>query len=78
MTHMTTHDNWRERIVCDSELHHGEPCVRGTRIPVSNLVASLAEMEMDELLGEYPQLAREDIQAAILYAAEAAHSTLVV
>jgi uncharacterized protein (DUF433 family) len=75
---MTTSENWRERIVCDPELHHGEPCVRGTRIPVAILVASLAEMGMDELLAQYPQLARQDIQAAILYAAEAAHSTLVV
>jgi uncharacterized protein (DUF433 family) len=71
-------DIWRERIVCDPELHHGEPCVRGTRIPVSILVASLADMSMDDLLGQYPQLERQDLQAAILYAAEAAHSTLVV
>ncbi len=75
---MITGDNWRERIVCDPQLHHGEPCVRGTRIPVAILVASLADMDMDELVAEYPQLVREDIQAAIFYAAEAAHSTLVV
>ena len=75
---MNIDNNWRDRIVCDAELHHGEPCVRGTRIPVSILVASLADMERDELLREYPQLTREDLQAAILYAAEAAHSTLVV
>jgi uncharacterized protein (DUF433 family) len=58
--------------MCDSDLHHGEPCVRGTRIPVAILVASLADLKMDELLGEYPQLSREDIQAAIYYAAESA------
>jgi uncharacterized protein (DUF433 family) len=71
-------NDWRDRIVCDPELHHGEPCVRGTRIPVAILVASLAELDMDQLLREYPQLSREDLQAAILYAAEAAHNTLVV
>ena len=75
---MITGDKWRQRITCDSELHHGEPCVTGTRIAVAVLVASLAEMAMADLLKEYPQLNREDIQAAILYAAEAAHSTLVV
>lgn len=69
--------DWRRRIVCDPELHHGEPCIRGTRIPVSILVGSLADMGFDELLREYPQLSREDIQAALLYAAEAAHNTLV-
>jgi uncharacterized protein (DUF433 family) len=70
-------DDWRQRIVCDPELHHGEPCIRGTRIAVSVLVASLADLSIDELLQQYPQLTREDINAAIYYAAEAAHNTLV-
>jgi len=70
-------DDWRQRIVCDPELHHGEPCVRGTRIAVSVLVASLATMSIDELLRQYPQLRREDVHAALFYAAEAAHNTLV-
>ncbi len=69
--------DWRSRVVCDDDLHHGEPCIRGTRIPVSILVASLAETSIEALLTEYPQLSREDIQAALLYAAEASHSTLV-
>jgi uncharacterized protein (DUF433 family) len=73
-----TETDWRDRIVCDPELHHGEPCVRGTRIPVAILVASLADLSIDELLVEYKQLAREDIQAALFYAAEAAQSTLVM
>ena len=68
---------WRERVVCHPDLHHGDPCINGTRIPVSILVASLADMTMDDLLREYPQLTREDLRAALLYAAEAAHNTLV-
>jgi uncharacterized protein (DUF433 family) len=70
-------DTWQDRIVCDVNLHHGEPCIKGTRIPVSILVASLADLTMEELLKEYPQLTREDLQAALLYAAEAAHNTMV-
>ena len=70
-------DRWRERIVCDPDLHGGEPCIRGTRIPVAILVASLADMSMDELLAEYPQLTHEDLQAALYYAAEASHNSLV-
>lgn len=70
-------DNWQQRIACDPGLHHGEPCIKGTRIPVSIIVASMAEMSIDEILHEYPQLSREDVQAALLYAAEAAHNTLV-
>lgn len=70
-------ENWRERIICDAELHGGEPCIRGTRIPISMLVASLAEMSQEQLLTEYPQLSREDLQAALYFAAEASHNTLV-
>ena len=68
---------WRQRIVCDPDLHHGEPCIRGTRIAVSVIVASLADLSFDELLKQYPQLAREDIQAALYFASEAAHATMV-
>ncbi len=74
---MAETDDWRQRIVCEPDLYHGEPCVRGTRIPVSILVASLADMSLDDLLSAYPQLSRQDIQAALFYAAEAAHNTLV-
>ena len=64
-------NDWRDRIACDLNLHHGAPCVRGTRIPVSILVASLADFNIDELLKQYRQLVREDIQSALYYAAEA-------
>lgn len=70
-------EDWRSRIVCDPDLHHGEPCIRGTRIPVSILVSSLAELSIEQLLAEYPQLVKADVQAALLYAGEAAQNTLV-
>jgi uncharacterized protein (DUF433 family) len=70
-------DQWRQRIVCDPEIHHGEPCIQGTRVAVAVIVASLAEISTDDLLQQYPQLSREDVSAALLYAAEAAHNTLV-
>ena len=57
------------RIVCDPDLHHGEPCIKGTRIPVSIILASLANMTVDEVLREYHQLQREDVRAVLLYAA---------
>jgi uncharacterized protein (DUF433 family) len=69
--------DWRSRIVCDPEIHHGEPCIKGTRVPVAILVASLAEMTQEDLLCEYPQLTPADISSALLYAAEAARNTLV-
>ena len=69
--------SWSDRILCDPAVHHGEPCIRGTRIAVSVIVASLADMSIEGLLGQYSQLTREDIQAALYYAADAARSSLV-
>lgn len=68
---------WRQRIVNDPGLHHGEPCIKGTRIAVSVIVATIADLSIDEVLRQYPNLTREDVQAALFYAAEAAHNTLV-
>ncbi len=58
-------ENWRERIVIDSQIHHGVPCIRGTRVPVSVLVGSLADGDsINNLLAAYPHLTKEDVHAA--------------
>jgi uncharacterized protein (DUF433 family) len=63
---------WMDRIQIDPAVHHGEPCIRGTRIPLSVLVGSIADGDTVEgLLSAYPVLTREDIAAALHYAAEA-------
>ena len=67
----------RARIVCDFDLMHGEPCIRGTRIPVALIVASLADMSIADLLQHYPQLVIDDVRAALIFASEATHNTLV-
>ena len=62
------------RIFSHPELRGGEPCIKGTRIPVSMIVASMAEgMSRQEILEEYPQLEDEDITAALLYASDSVH-----
>ena len=64
--------HWAERIAVDPEIHHGEPCIRGTRIPVAVVLGSLAEgLTPEAVLHEYPALTAEDIQACLAYAAEA-------
>ncbi len=73
----TAQPDWRTRIVCDRDLHHGEPCIRGTRIPVAVIVASLADFSADDLLRQFPQLTKEDLVAALRFAAEASHTSLV-
>ncbi|GMU82744.1 MAG: hypothetical protein AMXMBFR47_26150 [Planctomycetota bacterium] len=63
-------DDWRERIVMNPAVHHGEPCIRGTRVPVSVLIGSLAEgSTVEAILASYPQIIREDIFAAVKFAA---------
>jgi uncharacterized protein (DUF433 family) len=63
--------NWQKYIAIDPDIHHGEPCIKGTRVPVSIIVGSMADgMTFDEILEAYPQLKRESIQAALAYAAE--------
>lgn len=59
-----------DRIVVDPEIQHGKPVIRGTRVPVSRIVGALAGgMSRDEVLREY-EITREDLQAALAYAAE--------
>jgi uncharacterized protein (DUF433 family) len=62
---------WQERVVVAPDLHHGDPCIKGTRIPVSTIVGSLADgLTPREIKDAYPQLADEDILAALTYAAD--------
>ncbi len=71
--------DWQQRIVSEPDLHHGEPCIRGTRVPVRMLVGSLADgLTETEILAEYPQLSSADIQAALAYAAEVLHQESLV
>jgi uncharacterized protein (DUF433 family) len=60
------------RITVDPQQMGGAPCIRGLRIPVATVVSALAEgMSEADILVHYPDLEREDIREALLYAAEA-------
>lgn len=59
---------WKKRIEISPELHNGEPCIKGTRIPVSIVIGSLADgMTENEIINSYPSLTNEDIKAALAY-----------
>jgi uncharacterized protein (DUF433 family) len=61
-----------ERISVDPGQMGGLPCIRGMRVTVSALVGQLAAgRTLDEVLADYPYLEREDILAALEYAAAA-------
>ncbi len=64
--------NWRDRIIVDPAIHHGDPCIKGARVPVSVIAGSIADGDSTEqLLAAYPQLTLDDIRAALKLAAEA-------
>ena len=65
--------NWRERIVIDPAIHHGKPCIKGTRVPVSVIVGTVAEGHAwERILESWPQLDLEDIRAALKFASRLA------
>ncbi len=58
-----------ERIGINPDVCHGQACIRGTRVPVHQLVRMLANGDTIEgLLEDYPNLVREDVLAALDYA----------
>jgi uncharacterized protein (DUF433 family) len=59
------------RITVDPKVLVGKPAIRGLRISVEQVLAALAaEVPVDDLLADYPELEPADIQAVLLYAAE--------
>jgi uncharacterized protein (DUF433 family) len=65
---MTVHD----RVVIDPAIHHGKPVIRGTRVPVTVVVGSLAGgMTFDQIQREY-DITAEDIRAALRFVGELA------
>jgi uncharacterized protein (DUF433 family) len=60
----------RDRIEINPEVMLGKPVIRGTRVPVELILRKLSEgMTEGELLDAYPRVNKQDIQAALAYAA---------
>jgi uncharacterized protein (DUF433 family) len=58
------------RITLDPDKCFGKPWVRGLRIPVATILSCLGSgMSVEDVLGEWPELEREDIYQALSYAA---------
>jgi uncharacterized protein (DUF433 family) len=59
------------RITIDPNVCHGKPCIRGLRYPVEWLLELLSSgMSHDEVLADYPDLERDDLRAALAFAAK--------
>ena len=62
--------NLAERIRTDPNICHGKPCIRGLRYPVEMILELLSSgMTIEEILADYEDLEREDILAALSFAA---------
>ena len=60
-----------DRIEINPRVMLGKPVIRGTRVPVELILRKLSEGASEEdLLDAYPRLTRDDIQAALRYAAD--------
>ncbi|MCE9520873.1 MAG: DUF433 domain-containing protein [Alphaproteobacteria bacterium] len=71
--------DWRARISIDPGICHGKACIKGTRIMVSVVLDNLAAgKSADEIVQLYPTLHREDVSAAMAYAAELARERVVL
>ena len=70
----------QSRIEINPKVMLGKPVIRGTRITVELILRKLGEgATLNDLLEAYPHLTREDIQAAITYAADTlAHEEILL
>jgi uncharacterized protein (DUF433 family) len=68
--------DWRKRIAIEPGKRSGKACIRGTRVAVADILSYLAAGETEaSLLAAFPQLAVEDIRAALAYAADSERHT---
>lgn len=68
---MNEKENLLSRITINSAVLVGKPTIRGMRISVEQIVKSVAAgISFEELRMDYPELEKEDISAALLYAAQ--------
>ena len=67
-----------DRISINPDVCFGKPCIKGHRIWVSLILDMLSGgMSIEDILSDYPQLQREDIQACLAYGAEMARERYV-
>ena len=71
--------NYRDHIERDPRVVSGEPVLKGTRVILRTVLASLAEGATTvEILADFPTLREEDVRAAIAFAATSAQEDLPV
>jgi uncharacterized protein (DUF433 family) len=69
---MNAQKEYKDRIVIDSRIHFGKPCIAGTRIPIENVLELIQEgiTFKDIVTTYYPDIEVEDVKACARYATE--------
>lgn len=68
---------FKDYIVSDKSICGGQPVIRGTRVTLRAVLASLAEGDsIEEILQAFPTLSNEAVRAVIAYAAYSAEEDL--
>ena len=68
-----------QRIVSDPSVLGGKPCIRGTRISVEFILELIASgASRDDIIRGWPNLAAEDVEEAVLYAARFLKNEIVL
>ena len=63
--------NYRDIITIESGKRSGKPCIRGTRMTVTDVLEYLAGgMTEEEILADFPDLTAVDIRACLAFAAD--------
>ena len=76
---MVHHKKYNNIITIEPGKRGGKLCIRGMRITVGDILGWLATgMTFDEVIYDFPELTREDIQAALLFAADRDNGTLLM
>jgi uncharacterized protein (DUF433 family) len=64
-------EQWRSRITIEPGKRSGQPCIRGMRITVQDVLEYLAGgMTTEEVLADFPELTAEDVAACLAFAAD--------
>jgi uncharacterized protein (DUF433 family) len=70
--------DYRDHITIEPGKRSGKACIRGLRITVYDVLSYLAGgMSVDEVLGDFPSLTRDDVLACLAYAADRERQTRI-
>jgi uncharacterized protein (DUF433 family) len=72
-------ENWQKHISINPEIRSGKPCIKGTRITISDVLSYLASrMSVNEIINDFPKLDNGKILAALSFAAHRESITKIV